>query len=256
MRIKILKIIKWATGITLVAFFVYCAAFLRTGETYTIHSGVLGEDRSVSVYYPHGYEADSEQTYPVIYSLDGEKWRHGAIIAANARFLSTMGLANASVVVAVHTEGHRVRDYIPSNGAEAFLNFLKVDIIPWVESRYPVSSVRTLSGHSLGGLFTLYALMHDPALFDAYLAYDPSITRDANLLSGLSKVIESTDADGKYLYINYGFHTEGYRKCMHELWSTIHRDRAQMVKARKTFYPLPHSLIMLPGQFEALSHTR
>ncbi|WP_262695394.1 alpha/beta hydrolase [Kordiimonas aquimaris] len=256
MRIKFLKIIKWATGVMLVAFFVYCAAFLRAGETHIIQSSVLGENRSISVYLPYGYETDGKQTYPVVYSLDGEKWRHGAIIAANARFLSTMGFADAAIVIAVHTEGHRVRDYVPSNNATSFLQFLKVEIIPWVESRYRVNTHRALSGHSLGGLFTLYALAQEPALFQAYFAYDPSILRDDNLLSKVAQVIENGGADGTYLYVNFGFHTERYRQRMNDLWLIMQQNQTRLTHTRKTYYPLPHSLIMLPGQLEAMLNAR
>lgn len=255
MRVKILKIMRWAAGVMLVALFIYCAAFLRAGETRIIQSNVLDETRSVTVYLPRGYDGD-EKSYPVIYSLDGEKWRYGAIVAANARFLSTVGLTDPVIVVAVHTEGHRVRDYIPTNKAVKFLSFLKAEVIPWVESRYKAGPDKILSGHSLGGLFTLFALAHEPALFQAYFAYDPSILRDDRLLSKLAEMIESGNVNGKYVYVNYGFHSQAYRRRMIDLWSTIQHDKRQLLSATKTFYPLPHSLIMLPGQLEALSSAR
>jgi hypothetical protein len=39
---------------------------------------------------------------------------------------------------------------------------------------------RILGGHSLGGLFTLYAMFTDPSLFWGYLAGSPALTWDNN----------------------------------------------------------------------------
>ena len=39
---------------------------------------------------------------------------------------------------------------------------------------------RILGGHSLGGLFTLYAMFTDPSLFWGYLAGSPAVTWDNN----------------------------------------------------------------------------
>ena len=44
---------------------------LNIGESVTINSKILDEDRTLNIYLPHGYSADSTKTYPVIYLLDG-----------------------------------------------------------------------------------------------------------------------------------------------------------------------------------------
>lgn len=63
-----------------------------------------------------------------------------------------------------------------TGGAEGFLAFLREELKPDIEARFAIDrSNRTLFGHSYGGLFTLYALVNDPALFDHYVAASPSI---------------------------------------------------------------------------------
>ena len=50
------------------------------------------------------------------------------------------------------------------------------EIIPFVEARYRVdTSYRVLGGSSLGGLFALYVLFTEPALFTAYIAPSPAM---------------------------------------------------------------------------------
>ena len=54
--------------------------------------------------------------------------------------------------------------------ADDFLSFLKKELIPFIETIYPVDPMdRCLAGFSSGGMFTLYALLHEPDLFLRYL---------------------------------------------------------------------------------------
>jgi hypothetical protein len=53
---------------------------------------------------------------------------------------------------------------------------MKEDLIPTIESDYrAASSRRIIAGHSLGGLFVLYALFQNTDLFRGYVASSPSI---------------------------------------------------------------------------------
>ncbi len=54
--------------------------------------------------------------------------------------------------------------------ADDFFSFLKKELIPFIETTYPVDPTdRCLAGFSSGGMFTLYALLHEPDLFLRYL---------------------------------------------------------------------------------------
>ena len=64
-----------------------------------------------------------------------------------------------------------------SGGAPRFLAFLERELIPFVESSFRADSAhRVLLGNSLGGLFTLYAMLSRPGLFYGYVASSPSVT--------------------------------------------------------------------------------
>lgn len=68
-------------------------------------------------------------------------------------------------------------------GGGRFLTFIEQSVLPAVEGRYRVDPTqRILSGHSLGGLFTLYALFERPDLFAAFLALSPAADWDERWL--------------------------------------------------------------------------
>ena len=61
-------------------------------------------------------------------------------------------------------------------GAKPFLDYLIARVKPLIERDFPVDRTRqTLAGHSLGGLFTLYAAFTRPGAFQTYAAMSPSI---------------------------------------------------------------------------------
>lgn len=60
--------------------------------------------------------------------------------------------------------------------ATEFLGFLLDEVVPFVEDRYAVADRGSiLFGSSLGGLFTLHAMLERPGAFDAYVAVSPAI---------------------------------------------------------------------------------
>jgi len=71
-------------------------------------------------------------------------------------------------------------------GADAFLAFLADTLAPEIGRRYPEASAtdRILFGHSLGGLFTAYALLNRPDAFTTFLANSPSLWWDGFAILG------------------------------------------------------------------------
>ena len=65
----------------------------------------------------------------------------------------------------------------PPNGkANDFLDFIEHDLMPAVAKQWPINkSKQAIVGHSLGGLFTLYALCARPYLFTHVVAGSPSV---------------------------------------------------------------------------------
>ncbi len=127
--------------------------------------------------------------YPVLYLLDGDESFAVTAEAAN-RFGQYWNLEPGIIVAIGYPAGsRRMQDYTPAGdpdpnvpagakvgGADAFLTFLGDELIPAIDADYRIDPARrTLTGYSLGGLFTLHALFHRPDLFARYAAASPSI---------------------------------------------------------------------------------
>lgn len=96
----------------------------------------------------------------------------------------------------------RRRDFTPpdaagspsSGGADALLGFIANQLQPQVAARWPVNATRqTLFGHSLAGLFTMYAMFARPGLFGAYAAASPSLWwRDGQWLRSAASAMNAS----------------------------------------------------------------
>ncbi len=158
-----------------------------TIKTLTLKSTVLGEDRTILVRTPAGYETN-KLSYPVLYMTDGDV--HMGHTASTIEFLTGNGRIPDMIVVGV-TNTDRTRDLSPakstaknaagelqsptSGGANNFLKFFETELIPHIEKNYRVQPYRILAGHSLGGLFAIHALITKPALFNSYIAVSPAL---------------------------------------------------------------------------------
>ncbi len=104
----------------------------------------------------------------------------------------------------------RNRDFLPSHnegvptsgGADKFLEFIKSELMPFMDENYPVKGEDILLGHSFGGVFTMYALLEEPKLFDAYLAGDPSFWWDDGYMVDLAaEKVPSLEGTNSILFI-------------------------------------------------------
>ncbi len=185
-------------SLALVALFLTPLAFagepITIGETLTIDSKVLGEERTVVVSTPAGYD-QSQEGYIVLYMTDGPA--HLTYTRGIADVLARNGLAPNLIIVGV-ANTDRTRDLTPtrtdyprldgrvvqapnSGGAAEFLKFFEKELIPFINSRYRTLPYRIFSGHSFGGLFAINALVTRPDLFDAVMALSPSLRWDNDL---------------------------------------------------------------------------
>jgi predicted alpha/beta superfamily hydrolase len=157
---------------------------VEIARSFTLDSRVLAEQRTIDVTLPRNYASTTDR-YPVLVVLDGE-FEH-EIAAAIARFYAASSQLPPMIVVGVRNT-NRNRDMTPSavagftapqeargsGGAERFLQFLAIELLPHIDSAYRTAPLRVLVGHSLGGLFALYALARQPALFTGYVVMEPA----------------------------------------------------------------------------------
>ncbi|MFO0551892.1 MAG: alpha/beta hydrolase-fold protein [Polyangiaceae bacterium] len=154
-------------------------------------SRVASEDFTILVRTPPSYEASGDSKYPVIYQLDATFLDEFDTCAATVSRLEEEGAIPESIIVGIgHLESGpdlgREHDFVPADPdnaqydgrADKFYAFLHDELVPHVESTYRVAPGRALVGHSLGGLFALYAFFQEDSngqpFFDKVLAADPS----------------------------------------------------------------------------------
>lgn len=173
------------------------------GKKLSVYSTTLKENRKIWVYTPGNSftTLDSNKRYPVLYLLDGD-----------AHFLSTVGIiqqlsqtnGNAvlpeMIVVGIENT-NRLRDLTPNlitqNSNEAsnpFLFFLSNELMPLIDKNYKTAPYKLIAGHSLGGLTVIDILTTNPALFNAYIAIDPSMwyNDEKFLLNTLTRLPKQT----------------------------------------------------------------
>jgi predicted alpha/beta superfamily hydrolase len=160
---------------------------LEIGRSLPFESRLLHERRILDVTLPEDYESSTADRYPVVFVLDSE-FEHEAA-ACVTRFYARMAQLPPMIVVGIRNS-NRTRDFSPApiagyrpppeaggaaGGAPAFLQFLETELIPYVDRNYRTAPMRVLVGHSLGGLFALYALAEKTELFNGYVVMEPSV---------------------------------------------------------------------------------
>ena len=219
---------------------------IMSTEKRTLRSNIIGEDFEIYVSLPYMY-FQSDTTYPVLYLLDANiKFGLVGTMVNNLSAL-TKELPEIVVVgIAYPLKGledwvsGRNRDLTPTKDSETeqywvnrlskltgrddiivetgkakqFFVFIKDELIPFIESNYRVSDKdRALHGTSLGGLFTIYALFQEPALFQRYIAGSPSINWDESYMYSLEKEYANTHKDlpvRLFMYVG-GLETDKYK---------------------------------------------
>ena len=145
---------------------------IRVGVKDSLQSAILKENRKFITHLPQGYDT-SRNTYTVLYLLDGSEER--------LQFFSSMMkfyFKENLIIIAIQNTD-RDRDMMPLSvpsypvakpGADNFLLFIRDELIPEIENKNRTNRKRILCGQSLSAVFTLYALLTQPQLFDSYIA--------------------------------------------------------------------------------------
>lgn len=152
---------------------------------YITSSIVTGQEYELQIMLPAGYEGSTKK-YPVVYLMDSQ-WDFPLVSCIYGEQYYD-GFIPEIIVVGVTWGGGKVlrtRDYVPgaTGGADKFLDFMKTELFPFIESNYRAESDnRTLAGCSLGGLLTLYTLFTHTDMFAGFVAASPALAWDNEAL--------------------------------------------------------------------------
>jgi hypothetical protein len=156
-------------------------------DTLMLPSQVLGESRRINVHTPASYSASDSARFPVLYMPDGGLDEDFPHVVNTVDSLIALGAIRPMIVVGVpNTERRRdltgptrvktdsaIAPHV--GGSAAFRRFWHDELAPVVDARYRTTSERAIVGESLAGLFVVETFLREPAIFDHYIAFDPSL---------------------------------------------------------------------------------
>jgi predicted alpha/beta superfamily hydrolase len=224
-----LKIIIVISIVLIISIFVLSKRYL---EDYTsdfidhnIYSKALGEERKIFIRLPKGY--NKKKSYPLIVKSDGNfnlsRWDE------SMADLSHKNKIEDSIIVAIPNlfwVDSRNRDLVPPYArkdvkiearpkndnspsifgkADLFLNFIELEVIPYLENNYSINNNRVLSGFSAGGSFVLYTIVTKPELFTGYFAFSPAAWYDKSVVvNEFKKGLNKVSGKPLFLYLSLG----------------------------------------------------
>src|SRR5690348_8506912 len=147
------------------------AVTIANSEVQTMKSSSTGRTYDLYIHKPAGFDKNKDQKYPVLYLLDGQ-WDFKLLDSVVGGLVYDKWMPDIVIVGITYNGDHpnydelRAMDYTPTPGdrkgsgdAPKFLNFMKTELIPFMEKNYRGDPTRRiLGGTSFGGLFTLYTM--------------------------------------------------------------------------------------------------
>jgi predicted alpha/beta superfamily hydrolase len=155
-------------------------------------SKLLGNSRTIVIYFPPDYEISTTRRYPVLYMQDGQnlfdastsfagvEWR----LDENAQTLISEEKIQPLIIVGIYNTPDRTAEFTPfdktpsgSDGRGALYGrFIVEELKPMIDAKYrtmPDRAHTAIGGASQGGLIAL-AVAHDhPNVFSAVATFDP-----------------------------------------------------------------------------------
>jgi predicted alpha/beta superfamily hydrolase len=180
------------------------------GKRVPFASKIFNGEIALSIYLPPGYDAGSAK-YPVLYDLNA--FATFAHDAGTVDYLSSPGLSYMPQMIVVGVP-FLPADYVPTpfeqrdanpKASDLILKFFREELKPFIQGAYRTSGYDILSGHSVAGLFTTYALFTQPDLFSAGIASSPWFeAQDRYWLKNVDKMFQAGSLTGKSLFLAVG----------------------------------------------------
>ena len=187
---------------------------LTIGETLMVRSAALGETRRINVYLPPGYQEAADRRFPVLYMPDGGLAEDFLHVAGLVQVSVGNGTMRPFILVGIENTERRRDMTGPTTveadrriaprvgGSAAFRTFIRTELMPRIRERYRTTAETAIVGESLAGLFVVETLLLEPALFDTYIAFDPTLRwNNQALVRGSGDRLRAQSVAGKTLYL-------------------------------------------------------
>jgi enterochelin esterase-like enzyme len=154
------------------------------------HSDVLGNDRTLIVYLPPGYDKAKDK-YPVLYMQDGQnlfdestsyqgiEWK----LDETAQQLITDNKISPLIIVGIYNSETRTAEFTPNSLAgktpaqgDQYAKLVASEVKPFIDSHYrtmPDRDHTAIGGASQGALISMYVARQNPTIFGKLLLMSP-----------------------------------------------------------------------------------
>ncbi len=154
---------------------------ITIGVNHTIKSTILNQDRTIQIYVPDDYES-SEKSYPVLYILDGQWYFLSGIAIQKA--LRTPGAIPEMIVVGINNS-NPLRRTLFGEEQEKFTNFLKNDVIDYIDRNYRTTEERVIYGWEAAAYYISELILKENELFSGAIISDGGYASE-ELVKGFS----------------------------------------------------------------------
>lgn len=250
------------------------SAKITVADIITFHSKILNEERKIYIYAPPTDTSYVTQSSPVLYLMDADEQM--AMVTGQVIYLSqSFTLIPPMIIVGIgnidrtkdltpthSTSGHHGKSdtslastLTTSGGGEKFLQFLREELMPYVEKHYKTVPFKTFCGHSLGALMAVYTLLKHPDMFNAYIAISPSLWWDEQSVLKQAKTWKPDFGSKKFLFFSDGSEGVQFHKNALTLDSLLKIKNTAELKVRYTYYPgETHQAEPIKATYDALRY--
>ncbi len=165
------------------AFFLYLVDSQAQISQETFESFKLQERREIQYSIPEDYS--EENKYPIIIVLDAEYLFDN--VAATAKFYSKFHGMPKAIVVGINQlkKDFRYADCafdensgLPDEKAKQFFEFIGLELIPHIESKYNTAPFKMIFGYDISANFINYYLFKGESLFNSYVSISPTLATE------------------------------------------------------------------------------
>ena len=239
---------------------------ITIGESETLNSTILNEQRGLLVSLPEDYDK-SGLSYPVLYFTDADA--HFELMVSTVNFLVKSDIIPPLILIGIQTSSNRTRDLTPRvfnevdkkhpwfqtteyGGANKFLTFIEQELIPHVDKKYRTADFNVFSGHSFGGLFSIYAYVNKPNLFNGFMAISPSLGWDnERIVNEAEQLIKNRSLPKKPLFLSKGSEQGSIATSYKSIINLFKKDTTYPVTAQE-FPDKNHLTVVFDAQFHGL----
>ncbi|RXP64664.1 esterase [Lutibacter sp. HS1-25] len=219
----------------IIVIFLFCNTIfgqeIATIQKIKINSKILNQEREILIYTPQSYTENTLVFYDVIYVFDAQNreffdFTHAAIsfisnatkkyivVGITSPYIENLDYARNNDMLPLPKHENQKEFYNGYNGnADNFLNYIKNEVMPFVNSNFRTRPYNLAIGHSLSASFILYSMFKEPNLFNDYFAISPNLAYDKESLATMFLDFNSQNINNQtFLYLSNANEGENYWK--------------------------------------------